>query len=142
MLVKTFTCRDVLLWKKLYVSLVRPQLEFASTVWNPYLKGDIEALERVQRRASRIPTALKGLPYEERLKVWGLSTLEDRRIRGDLIQMYKELNHLEHIDWYTGPRFAAVTQTRAATMNSHRLEREVFPSTILLAMCQLGMSSS
>ena len=55
MLLKTFTSRDMNLWKLLYVSLVRPHLEFASTVWNPYLAGDIETLEKVQRRAKRIP---------------------------------------------------------------------------------------
>ena len=41
MLVKNFSCRDVGFWKQLYISLVRPHLEFASSVWNPYLQGDI-----------------------------------------------------------------------------------------------------
>ena len=99
MLVKTFTCRDVELWKNLYVSLVRPHLEFASSVWNPFTKGNIEALERIQRRASKIPTEMRHLPYEERLKIWGLTTLEERRLRGDLIQMFKVLNGLEIINW-------------------------------------------
>ena len=58
MLVKNFTCRDVDLWKQLYISLVRPHLEFASSVWNPYRQGDISILEKVQRRASKIPTRL------------------------------------------------------------------------------------
>ncbi len=47
MLVKTFTSRDAELWKMLYVSLVRPHLEFASLVWNPSLLSDIEVLKRV-----------------------------------------------------------------------------------------------
>ena len=67
MLLKTFTSRDSDLWKMLYISLVRPHLEFASTVWNPYLKGDIEKLERIQRKATKIPTSISGLEYEERL---------------------------------------------------------------------------
>jgi hypothetical protein len=57
---RTFTC-DEKLWKSLYVLLVRTHLEFASTVWNPYLTGDIKALEKVQKRASRIPSSFKDL---------------------------------------------------------------------------------
>ena len=69
MLLKTFTSRDADLWKLLYVSLVRPHLEFAAVVWNPYLTGDVDALERIQRKASRIPTSMRGLEYEERLTI-------------------------------------------------------------------------
>ena len=81
----------------MYISLVRPHLEFASTVWNPYLKGDIDILERIQRKAIRIPASMRGFEYEDRLKKWGLTTLEERRKKGDLIQMYKVHNELESI---------------------------------------------
>ena len=129
MLVKTFTSRDSDLWKLLYTSLVRPHLEFASPVWNPYQSGDIELLERVQRRATRIPYSLRNQTYEERLKIWNLTSLETRRTRGDLIQMYKSLNGLEKIDWFPpGPRFAPPTQTRSSESNSLRLERDIFKS--------------
>ena len=124
MLAKTFTCRDVDLWKTLYISLVRPHLEFASSVWNPYLKGDIDTLEKVQHRASKIPTELKNLPYEKRLEKWNLTTLEERRARGDIIQMYKVVRGHESFDWFTGPRFAPLTQTRSASKNCYRLEME------------------
>ena len=70
MLKKTFTSREVHLWKMLYVSLVRPHLEFAAPVWNSHVKGDIKTPERVQERATRIPLDLRNLPYEERLKSW------------------------------------------------------------------------
>ena len=128
MLLKTFTSRDSDLWKMLYISLVRPHLEFASTVWNPYLKGDIDILERIQRKATRIPASMRGLEYEDRLKKWGLTTLEERRKRGDLIQMYKVHNELESIHWDTGPRSAPRTNTRADHQNCYRLERESFSS--------------
>ena len=135
MLVKNFTCRDVDLWKQLYISLVRPHLEFASSVWNPYRQGDISILEKVQRRASKIPTRLKNLPYEERLKIWGITSLEERRTRGDLIQTYKTVNGLESIDWYSGLQFVSNSRTRAATSHSKRLKREVFPSRACNDFC-------
>ena len=107
------------------MSLVRPHLESASTVWNPHLRGDIEVLERVQRRATRIPTDLS-----RRLKIWGLSTLKERRTRGDLIEMFKIRNKMVTVNWFTGPRPAPETQTRSALVNSFRLEREVFPPRV------------
>ena len=82
----------------MYTSLARPHLQYAVSVWNPYLEGDISSIENVQERAARITTSLRGLKnYEARLDSWGLSKLEDRRIRGDLIQLYKNLNNLDEI---------------------------------------------
>lgn len=128
MLVRSFACRDVEPWKLLYVSLVRPHLEYASVVWSPHLKGDVSALEKVQERATRIPTALRNLPYEERLKAWGLTSLEVRRSRGDLIQLYKNINGLDTIEWHTGPQFAPIGPTRSSTRNDLCLRREAFAS--------------
>ena len=68
------------LWKDLYVSLVRPHLEYAVQVWNPYLQGDIDKIERVQRRATRVPTGFEKFEYEDRLKKLSMTTLKDRRI--------------------------------------------------------------
>jgi len=43
----------------LYKSLVRPHLEYANSVWSPYKKGDVEAIEKVQRRATKLLISLK-----------------------------------------------------------------------------------
>ena len=67
--------------------------------WNPYLQGDIDKIERVQRRATRIPTGFEKFEYEDRLKKLSMTTLKDRRIRGDLIEMYKVMSSRESIDW-------------------------------------------
>ena len=56
--------------RKLFISLVRPHLEFVSFVWNPYRQGDISNLEKVKRRSPKIHSKLKDLPYALRLKIW------------------------------------------------------------------------
>ena len=77
MLQKTFVRRDSEIWKKLYVSLVIPHLEYAVQAWCPYLVMDIEALEKIHRRALKIPNELYGLDY----KAWGIPKLSDGRVR-------------------------------------------------------------
>jgi hypothetical protein len=68
------------------------------------------------------------LSYEDRLKEWDLTTLEERRVRSDLIQMYKVVKKFKQIDWYTGRHYATPTGTRASLRNNYRLERETFSS--------------
>ena len=57
-------------------------------MWNPRLKGDIERLEKVQRRATKTPTELSELSYDRRLAELGLTSLKHSRVNNDLIQMF------------------------------------------------------
>ena len=59
---------------------------------------DIDTLERIQRRATKIIPGLRYLSYEERLKDCGLATLETRRLRADQIEVIKIFNGYENID--------------------------------------------
>ena len=83
---------DVDMFLPLYKTLVRPHLEYANCVWSPFLRKDINRLEKVQRRATKIIPTLADLPYADRLKELNLPTLSYRRLRGDMIQLYKILN--------------------------------------------------
>jgi len=49
----------------LYKALVRPHVEYANSVWSPYKKGDIEAIEKIQKRATKRVISLRKLPYKE-----------------------------------------------------------------------------
>jgi len=86
---------------QLYKALIRPHLEYASCIWSPHLKKDIEALEWVQRRATKIIPELRDLPYTERLKRLNLPTLLFRRKRADMLQLYKLMHGLDSIEQLT-----------------------------------------
>ena len=75
-----------------YKTLVRTHLEFASSVWHPYKAKHIDMIENVQRRATKQLPGMKNLTYAERLRQLKLPSLSFRRVRGDMIELYKITN--------------------------------------------------
>ena len=86
-------------FKILYNTYIRPNLEFCIPAWCPYLSKDIEVMEKVQRRATKMVPGLKNLQYEDRLQRLGILNLSARRLRGDLIETFKIMNSLTNVPY-------------------------------------------
>lgn len=91
-IMKSFKTKNISTLIKLFNTYVRPLLEYNTPVWSPYLQKDIDKIERVQRYYSKQACRRCGISfvsYEDRLLQLEMHSLQYRRIRFDLIQVYK-----------------------------------------------------
>ena len=98
---RTFTHMDKTIFLPIYKCMVRPHLEYATCVWSPTAIGLRDKLESVQRRATKLIPELKNLEYADRLKALQLPSLCYRRRRADIIETYKIIQDLDHINMKT-----------------------------------------
>ena len=131
---RSFMYLDEKSFLMLYKTLVRPILEYCSSVWYPMFKKDSEALEKVQRRATKVLRNLRDLSYPERLFRLKLPSLVYRRRRSDLIQVYRVLHHIDDIDYTKFLKLTEGGQTRGHTLKLVK-QREVSR----LRQCALGI---
>ena len=82
------------LLRKAFTTYVRPLLEYNTYIWSPSDVGSITKIERVQRRFNKRIPSVSTLCYNDRLKTLGLDSLEYRRLRYDLVMMYKIVHNL------------------------------------------------
>ena len=73
-------------------------MEYSVQFWSPLYEKDVEALERVQKRFTRMLPGMEGISYEERLEKLGLFSLERLRLRDDLIEIYKIMRGMDRVD--------------------------------------------
>jgi hypothetical protein len=97
MMARSFHYRDKGTWLKLYKMYVRPHLEYASPAWSPWLRKDVDVLEKVQERALKMCSGLRGRTYAERLAEVKLDSLEIRREKTDLTQVWKILHGQDNV---------------------------------------------
>ena len=125
----SFTFIDIGMANVLYKTFIRPHLEFAIAAWNPYVQSDIDKLERVQRRASKLPNHLRSQPYKKRLEALKWTSLELRRTRGDLIQWHKIVHGYDTVSFARGPQRLASHGLESPAGNTrrgpHGIEREL-----------------
>ena len=86
---RSFSYLDCNSFKKMYTAFVRPHLEYAQAVWAPHSQKYVNMLENVQIRATKLVDGLGNIEYSQRLRQLNLPTLAFRRMRGDMIEVYK-----------------------------------------------------
>ena len=99
-LLRCLSYRDRFHYIRLYKQYVRCHLETAVQAWSPWLVQDIENIEAVQRRAINKCYGLYGT-YAEKLRAVGLTTLCDRRSRGDMLQTFKIMQGIDDVDYHS-----------------------------------------
>jgi len=87
--IMTSRSKEVIL--SLYSALVKHHLEYCIQMWSPQYRRDMDMLECIQQRATKMIQGMKHLFYEDRLRGLGLFSLEKRRLRGDLVEAFQYL---------------------------------------------------
>ena len=104
MIIRTIVTLDKNTMLKFYKSLlcntvgILPFFYVRFQICNPYLKQDMEELEKVQRRATQMIQGCRDMNYEKGLKRCGLTTLEKTRSRADLTEAYKIITSID-LQW-------------------------------------------
>ena len=94
LIVRSITYKSKEIMVPLFKTLVRPHLEYAQAVWSPYKRKYINQLESIQRHFTKYIIGMYNLSYEDRMKSLHLPSLEYRRLRGDLIEVFKICHNL------------------------------------------------
>ena len=112
---RSFCYMDMDMFVHLYKTLVRPHLEYGNVIWHPHYKRQSCAVEKVQRRATKLVGCMKNLSYQERLQKLKLPALKYRRLRGDLIQVYKIFQGIDNTEFCNFFHLTLIDETRNVT---------------------------
>ena len=99
MIKRSFDFMDKDMFLTVFKSIVRPHLEYGSSVWSVIYNKEAIQLENVQRRATKLIKNIQHKTYTQRLKYLGLPSLQYRRLRADMIETYKILNNIDKVQY-------------------------------------------
>ena len=124
---RTFKTRTPRFLKDLYQTYVRPHLQYCSSVWNPVYVGDIQKIERVQNKFTRLLKHSSVMTPQQRNEFIGISTHQERRKRGELIELYKNLDNAKLFKRDSG-RSSENRRQHSKTLMIRRKKNAVFPA--------------
>ncbi len=140
-ILRAFTNRDSRILMQLFDTFVLPLLEYASVIWSPSIRQEIELIESVQRKFTKRIPGLRNLTYEDRLSLLNRSSLENRRHKQDLLFLWALINGSVIYNGPFGIRFAS---QRCQTTRGHNFKltmpnlrtnllRKMFPFRVIPA---------
>ena len=101
MIKPTIISCDIHILLNLYKTLVRPHLEYCSPAWSPHYQKEKKLLEKVQHRFTRLFPDLRNICYQDRLRRLGLRSLQERRNRADLLEVFELKAGLSNVTFQT-----------------------------------------
>ena len=134
---KVFRIKSPTTTLKLYKAFVRPILDFSSVIWNPHTNRNIAKIERVQRRMCRCLPHIRSASYRSQLSIIGTHSLEARRLRYQLIilfKMYKSLVNVNINDFFPfvqNKRTRGHTATISAKFAKNNYRRDFFTVSVI-----------
>ena len=132
---RTIISRESEVLLQIYKSMIRPHIEYCVQLWSPLPShgnwGLILAIEDIQRKFTRLIDGIGLLPYKTRLQKLGLTTLLERRARGDLIETFKIVNNISDY----GQKLFKVSRSGANLVSrpgdENKLKHAFFPRRVL-----------
>ena len=132
-----FTFMDCDMFRTLFSSLVRPHLEYGNVIWAPWYKKDIILIENVQRRATKLVSNIRNYSYVDRLKKLNLPSLTYRRLRGDLIEVYKYI-----YSYYCTEQLLQINRSSTTRGHSLKITKQHCKSNVRLRFFSLRVTNT
>ena len=138
-IIRSFVSTNLSLYTGLYKTFIRPLLEYNTPIWNPDLITDIKSVEHIQRKFTRMVCQKSNTSftnYQDRLKIMHLDTLEIRRVRFDLILMYKIYHNIIDIDFNSHFKLNIANKNYSLRGHNFKLQRNKYSTARNRYFCE------
>ena len=135
-ILKSFKTPNPTFYTNLYKLYVRPITEYNSTTWSPFLISDVEKIESIQRTFTRKllqKLNISYIDYQDRLLILNLETLEIRRVKLDLIFVYKILNNLVDLNSCDFFQINQIVSTYSLRRHRFYLQKPCMPTSAVVS---------